>query len=594
MLDPARGAASEFVTAMLEARRVLSDASMNTLPALKTRRDALIERIATVNQQHADAVSASEEATSAYWAEYRDDPDSDGTSAAADDRSRASDALEAANAELSDVRREIEQLRSDIDTEESWIAGELGRISGGDVVRGAWGDELHTSQTFWGEADAAYPGGPVTRSGLAEHLRDNISDAVARRIEWLSATNGGAAQQWLLAHPDFAASVGFVDPERARHLFEKFENESVRGEDGTWHLGPLATLLAFAPAAIGNLNGIPATVKNEFNRKTLENLLAGDLTETQKRQLEQLERMLIEAEDDGVDVSLLSLFLNTTDDWSPRASVGFGDVDSADQITTLTHGIATDMSSLGEWSDSATNLKSNLDRLLGKSGSSATTATVLFFEWESGDPSNVWNIERPDAGAERLAQLLRGFELTNPGGQRNLGLHSLGTTAGTQMIVDNPDLVDNVWLYGSAGVTEETAAELEEMIRNHQISVNVTHATDDMIAPIGRWPVSEHPVDPRTIYGVDEFGSDGGVVDGYSDTPGGNYGERTEGHNSQASTEWYYLVEDLQGTPTSTGVPTYTFTMDDESVGYLDPRSQSFKQTVMDLLHALNETTRPR
>lgn len=187
----------------------------------------------------------------------------------------------------------------------------------------------------------------------------------------------------------------------------------------------------------------------------------------------------------------------------------------------------------------------------------------------------------------RLSQLLRGFEVANPNGQRDLGLHSLGTTAGTQMIVDNPGLVDNVWLYGSAGVTEATADGLASQIRREQIEVHATHATDDFIAPIGRWPVSEHPVDPRTITGVDVFDSDGGLVEGYSDAPGGNYGERTEGHNSQASTEWYYLIDGWQPVPSGAGYPSYSVIVDDEAVGYLDPRSQSFKQTVMDLVAAL-------
>lgn len=593
MLDPARGAVSEFVTAMIEARRVLSDATMNTLPTLKKRREELLERITTVNQQHADAVSASSDTDSAYWIAYRDDPDSDATSAAADERSAASDAEDAADTAVTDLKRDIEQLRSDIEAEEAWIAGELGRISGGDVVRGAWGEEVRVSQTYWGEAEAVHPGGPTITSGLAEHLRESISDAVADRIAWLSAASGSKAEKWMATHPDFASAVGFVDPQRAVYLFENLEDQSVRNTDGAWVTGPLAALFAVAPAAIGNLNGIPATVKNQFNRETLRELLAGDHTDAQDEQLKSLDRLLLDAAKSGETVTLLSLF-SETDDGSPRASVGFGDVDTASQITTLTHGIETDMGNLGEWSGSAIDMKKNLDRLLGKTGSTATTATVLFMEWDSGGTGNVWNIERPDAGAERLSQLLRGFEVANPNGQRDLGLHSLGTTAGTQMIVDNPGLVDNVWLYGSAGVTEATADGLASQIRREQIEVHATHATEDFIAPIGRWPVSEHPVDPRTIPGVDVFDSDGGIVAGYSDVPGGSYGERTEGHNSQASTEWYYLIDGWQPVPSGAGYPSYSVIVDDEAVGYLDPRSQSFKQTVMDLVAALKSGEAPQ
>jgi hypothetical protein len=583
MLDPARGAVSEFVTAMIEARRVLSDATMNTLPTLKKRREELLERITTVNQQHADAVSASSDADSAYWIAYRDDPDSDATSTAADERSAASDAEDAADTAVTDLKRDIEQLRSDIEAEEAWIAGELGRISGGDVVRGAWGEEVRVSQTYWGEAEAVYPGGPILTSGLAEHLRESISDAVADRITWLSAASGSKAEKWMAAHPDFASAVGFVDPQRAIYLFENLEDQSVRNTDGAWVTGPLAALFAVAPAAIGNLNGILATVKNQFNRETLKDLLAGDLTKGQEDQLKSLLKLLERSGQKGQpDISLLSLFLET-DDGSPRASVGFGDVDTADQITTLTHGIETDMGNLGEWSDSAMSMKRALDKELSDQGVTGSTAMVLFMEWDSGATGNVWNIERPDSGAERIAQLLGGFQTTNPSAQRNLELHSLGTPAGAQMIVDNPGLVDNVWLFGSAGVSESTAADLENMIRRDLVNIHATHASDDFIAPIGRWPVSEHPVDPRTIAGVQEFSADGGFVSGYG-SGDGEYGERTEGHNSQASTEWYYLIDGVESSPTGDPV----LVMDDESVGYLDPRSQSFKQTVMDLADALD------
>lgn len=582
MLDPARGAAGEFATAMIEARRVLSDASMNTLPALKRRRDDLLDRIATVNQQHSDAVSAAAEADSAYWAAYRHDPDSDATSSAADDLRAASDGEEAANAAVADVKRDIARLRSDIDAEESWIAGELGRISGGDVARGTWGEEVRLSQTYWGQAEATYPGSPILTSGLAERLRDLLSDAVVTRIGWLGTVNESQAADWVAAHPDFASAVGFVDPQRAVSLFENLEGQSTRGAEGVWATGPLAALFALAPAAIGNLNGIPADVKNEFNRETLKGLLAGDLTEEQRGQLKALLSLLNSAENEGQpDTNLLSLFLAT--DGSPRSSVGFGDVDTADQITTLTHGVGTDMGNLGEWSSSAISVKNALDKELGDQGVGGSTATVLFMEWDSGGTGDVWNIERPDSGAERLAQLLRGFDVANPAAQCNLELHSLATTAGTQAIVDNPGLVDNAWLYGSAGVTEQTAADLENLIRRDLVTVHATHASDDFVAPIGRWPVSEHPVDPRTIPGVQEFSADGGFVSGYG-SGDGEYGERTEGHNSQASTEWYYLIDGIGSSPTGDPV----LVMDDEAVGYLDPRSQSFKQTVMDLVEALD------
>ena len=66
MLDPATGAAHDFMTAMLAARTAFTDAVMFALPALRSRREELLARVAAVNQQHADAADAVPGAEAAY------------------------------------------------------------------------------------------------------------------------------------------------------------------------------------------------------------------------------------------------------------------------------------------------------------------------------------------------------------------------------------------------------------------------------------------------------------------------------------------------------------------------------------------------
>ncbi|MFK0402388.1 alpha/beta hydrolase [Microbacterium sp. NPDC090225] len=423
---------------------------------------------------------------------------------------------------------------------------------------------------------------------LADRLRGDMSDAVAARIIALGNGDPDDAKEWLGAHPDFAGTVGFVDVERAGDLWDRLVNGSVRGDDGAWTSGPLAVLLGSAPALIGNLNGIPVGAKDQFNRAELGRLLDGELTEDQRAKLESVQDLLRRGDrGEYPPTDLLSLFLETNDA-SPRVSLGFGDVDTADQVTTLTHGIATDVGQIDDWADSAVALNRRAAIELEKRGSSADTAVVHFMEWDSGTPGNVWELERPKEGAERLAQLLDGFAVTNPGVQLDLGLHSLGTTMGTEMIVSNPGLVQNAWLYGSAGVTESTARDLENLIRRNELNLFVTHADDDIIAPVGRVELSTHDVDPRTVAGAEEFSSDGGGVDGYGSGEG-EWGMRVEGHNSQASTEWYYRIDGVVVVPPSPIVPGPMLLplLDDEAIGYLDPRSESFKRTVVELADAI-------
>lgn len=580
MLDGPKTTATDFLEAMTKAQQVLVEFTMTTIPSLTRRREDLAARILTVNAQREAAQSALESSDAAYWSAYETDPASETTRRAGEAQTEATDAWRDADSAVGDLEADIRVFRLDLEAAEDFLASDLKAISGGDDPRGAWGAHLTISQTFWGESSSAYPGGPSTSTGLADSLRADLSTAVAKTISWLGSTDPDAAKTWMEDHPDFASAVAFVDVDRAAALWNRFAKDSARDGDGAWSDGPLAQIFAVAPSAIGNLNGIPASAKDEFNRAELERMLAGELTEEQRGQLEGLRDQLANADDqETVPVTLLSLSLET-DDASPRASLGFGDVDIADQITTITHGIATDMAQLDEWSGTAFAMQKATAAELGQRGSSATNAVVLFMDWDSGGPGNVWGVERPDAGAERLAQSLRGYGVTNAGAQLDLGLHSLGTTMGTQMIADNPGLVDNAWLYGSAGVTPETAADLENQIRRGLITVHATHATDDIIADKGRMPASDHPENPLDIAGVQDFGSDGGWVKGYGDGAR-EWGMRVEGHNSQASEEPIYLWEGLEAEPY------ILLKWDDEAVGYLDPRSQSFKQTIVDLAESI-------
>jgi hypothetical protein len=211
----------------------------------------------------------------------------------------------------------------------------------------------------------------------------------------------------------------------------------------------------------------------------------------------------------------------------------------------------------------------------------------MFMEWDSGSMFNVLNIGRPDNGAVRLARLLQGFRAQSPGVQLDLGLHSLGTTAGTQMIAEHPGLVSNAWLYGSAGISERTARELARQMSAGQLAMHATIASGthplggDWIAPLGR--LGEHPVDPARIPGTQTFSSDGGVVgDSESDEPAiVTRGAATGGHNVQRSDLPFYRIDPAQLVLSPVGALLQPW--DPPSVGYLDPASQSFRQSVMDI-----------
>lgn len=562
----------DFAGALGDARGFLSSFATDVLPDLHRRRDELAARKDAADARHTAAMLDVSAADARCVRENATDAESDAASTASRQRMLAWAAQHAAETEVGEIEAEIRRLRHDVEREEEQLASSLRGISGGDTALDPWGSSVGISQDYWGGSHAEYPGGAGAPVGLAERLTRSLSDASAARISWMGQADRDDVRAWVDGHPDFPAAVGMVDPERAQHLWRRLEPASV------------GQLFAVAPFAIGNLNGIAASTRDRFNRESLRQMLAADdLRDDYRSHLERLEEEL----DKPGDAKLLSLFEETVDG-SPRASIGFGDIDEADQITTLTHGITEDLASLPDWAHSARTMQAEV-----AARTSATTATVLFMEWDSGDIPEVEHIERPDNGAVRLSHLLHGFRAQNPGAQLNLGLHSLGTTMGAQMMADNPKLVSNAWFYGSAGINGQTAHQLERQMDAGELVIHATYAQpeatspDDWVAPIGR--MGEHPVDPADIDGVRNFSSEGGIV---HDKPAGDgaaiteRGLATDGHNAQRSNLFYYRVNpgQLLLSPLWSAVQPW----EAPSVGYLDPESQSFKQSVVDIAHAVD------
>jgi len=588
MLDRPRTDAQSFAESLVAARNALSEAASFELPDLRSRRDELASRIDTVVADYTSAEEAKAMADTTYWSTRSSGTDPDVAADAALGRSSAGAALRKAQDALDTLRDDIERLRRDIEESEDRLASRLRGVSGGTEVYAAGGEPLRVAQTFWGFVENAYPGAPAAASTsrtLAEQLTYELGRSAERRIDWLSTADEDAVKRWMEAHPDFVQAVAFVDPHRAGDLFADLASTSTAAPNGEWNAGPLAQLLALAPLVVGNLNGIPAPQRGLFNRSGLAQALARkDLDKETRSRLEKLRSVIAQRGDDGSRPTLLSLFLDT--EGSPRANIAFGDVDDADQITTLTHGIRTDLGSLDEWARGSADLQSALTNELERTGSDQTTAVVLVMDWDSGGVLSVGGIDRPDAGASRLSQTWRGLHAVNPDAQLDAGAHSLGTTMTGQALADNPGMVSNVWFFGSAGVTSQAGDEIAEQIRLGQTQLSATHADDDSIAAWGRreWLGSLHSTDPRNIPGVEEFSSNGGVVPGYG-SPEGEYGESTDSHDAHKSVKdelvgWTIGVD---GSP----VPLYEPT---ERFGYLDPSAESFKHFVVGLRDSLDST----
>lgn len=393
LLDPSSRAVQEWGTALASARTALSDAATETLPTLVTRRARLLERIVEANRQSSDADGAVAIADAQYWSAYGSDPESSSTTSARESRTDALHSQERAREIVSQLESDIEAFRRDVEAEEEAIARKLTGISGGDEVLGAWGDEVRVSQTFWGFAEQAYPGAPRRAIDLTEHLRDAVEEAAVARINRLSVTDPAAAQEWLDAHPEFAATVGLIDPAVAARLWQGMASESTRaptdGGGERWTTGPLAQLFDIAPFTIGNLNGLLAKDRDEFNRETLRQTLDDpDATAEQRAAAEQTQKALdraLEASPEGTVVQLVAFEVPADGgERDMRAAVSVGDLDTAQYVGVMLPGMD---SSVAVSMDGLVGNAVNMQDAHVRVGNTEPTATVS--GWDSSQPERI-------------------------------------------------------------------------------------------------------------------------------------------------------------------------------------------------------------
>ncbi|MFF7294065.1 alpha/beta hydrolase [Microbacterium sp. NPDC008134] len=403
-----------------------------------------------------------------YWAAYGSDPESTSTTSARESRTDALHNQEQAREVESQLEIDIETFRRDVEAEEEAIARRLTGISGGDEVLGAWGEKVTVSQTFWGFAEQAYPGAPRESVDLTGHLQDAIEQATVARINKLSVTDPAAAKEWLDAHPEFAATVGLIDPAVAARLWQGMASESTRGPaDGggeRWATGPLAQLFDIAPFTIGNLNGLLAKDRDEFNRETLRQTLDDpDATEEQRAAAEQTQKALDRAlshSPEGTAVQLVAFEVPADGgERDMRAAISVGDLDTAQYVGVMLPGMDSSVAvSIRGLVGNAINMQDAHVRV----GNADATASVVWMGFESAgaNPFTSEFLGRDDLaqeGALPLVRFLGGVDATNPSAETTIHAYSYSTRLATYALSAGPyggGEVDHLVLYGSPGVAE--------------------------------------------------------------------------------------------------------------------------------------------
>src|SRR5699024_1980599 len=224
------------------------------------------------------------------------------------------------------LREDIRAFNEDVLSEEQQLATLLTGVEGGTKVHGADGKERTSTKTSWGR-----PGLAMSDTPLVSHFQRSLTAGVLERLDTISQWDAQELEAWALEHPEFIAAVGLAQPWQMQRWYEGITSQP-----------RIATLFtSAAPGIIGNMNGLPSDVKDSHNRRYLSQLLSDDTLATEDRErLNNVEAAITDLDGNPLpDSFLLSLFLDSSEDHEPRADVAYGDVDTADLVVTLSHGI---------------------------------------------------------------------------------------------------------------------------------------------------------------------------------------------------------------------------------------------------------------
>ncbi|MES2092448.1 MAG: alpha/beta hydrolase [Actinomycetota bacterium] len=238
------------------------------------------------------------------------------------------------------------------------------------------------------------------------------------------------------------------------------------------------TLATSAPQVIGNLDGVPVTVRDVANRLTLARSVAklersidsgvGRAKLIEKRhQLDTLNQVTktLERPETGTKRQLLTL--DPTGE--VRAAVVVGDLATADYVSYLVPGMFfTVQGQMYDWTVIAQDLQAQQAAWLATLSSrdptlsGKTAATVSWIGYATPGVLDIASLDRAKIGAKFLGNAIQGIRAVRSESQPFVSLvtHSYGSTAAMMELANGGMTVDALAIIGSPGSAAQSAAAL--------------------------------------------------------------------------------------------------------------------------------------
>ncbi|MDB5621367.1 alpha/beta hydrolase [Tardiphaga sp.] len=248
-----------------------------------------------------------------------------------------------------------------------------------------------------------------------------------------------------------------------------------------------ATLAASSPRLVGNLDGVPVSVRDSANRNWVAESIAsmhaavarvGARAVNQNDQhalhmLQQVEGVLASGKN-GPPRSLLSV----DSGGAGKAAVVIGNLQTADYVTYMVPGMFfTVDGQVGDWTGDALDLYDQqtawLKRLaaVDPADSGKTVAVVAWMGYQTPDLTNIGSLDFAYKGRDALASLIEGEQALRATDEpyTTIVAHSYGSTAALMALTEYNFSVDALVLVGSPGSAAQSVHDLH--VRNANVFV---------------------------------------------------------------------------------------------------------------------------
>jgi hypothetical protein len=237
-------------------------------------------------------------------------------------------------------------------------------------------------------------------------------------------------------------------------------------------------LRSATPSLVGNLDGIPYSIRDLANRALLRDTMADlkvtiagesgrTVVENAKVQLHMLQSISAALGTQAQASTSPRRTLMTLDvTGQGKAAIVLGDLRTASYVSYLVPGMFfTIENQMGDWVDAAANLYDEQLAwlaLLDPDAAHKTVATVAWIGYHTPNLTNVGGIENADEGRDSLASAIEGLQSIRVGNEpyTTIIAHSYGSTAALMALTEYNFHVDALAMVGSPGSPAKSVTQL--------------------------------------------------------------------------------------------------------------------------------------